>query len=110
MVNLSNQQFTENEIDLLNNRLRHKIPQKAPLDKIVVNLESSISMMNSDECTRNEIRHKCNNVIEKYDSKIPHPSYKKSQTEMIKMIKDRNVLIMKPDKGKGVVITDNGQR
>jgi hypothetical protein len=63
IVNLSKENFTEKQLELLNKGLKHRIiPKKPPIEEIVVNIEASLRVMNLKETEKNEIRFDCKNV------------------------------------------------
>ena len=107
VINLSNQIFSEDQMKLLNKGLKHKItPNKTPLEEIVANIEIGIMRSELSNTDKISARVECKNVIEKFKNENEHPKYNKKEVKIIKEIKEKNVLVMKPDKGKGVVIMD----
>jgi hypothetical protein len=110
VTNLTDKTFSSEEIQFLNQGLKHKVvPKKAKLEDIIVNIESSINRMQIDDNQRNEIRYECKKVLEKFNPLIPPNRHNRHDNEIIKSLRDKNVLYMKPDKGKGVVIMEKDE-
>ena len=103
IVNYSNINLTEEEKDILNNGLKHRIaPKIPPIQDIVVNIESSLRCLNLVDNKKNEIRFEVKKVLDEFnDRNIIHD---KKELTLINQLRMKDIFIMKPDKGKGVVL------
>lgn len=48
----------------------------------------------------------CKQVLDKFKSSEGHPKHNKNEFKILKEIREKDVYVMKPDKGKAVVIMD----
>nr|XP_029714405.1 CD109 antigen-like [Aedes albopictus] len=100
--------FTQAELDLLNKGLNFAIaPQCAPLADIVANIESAIQYDNNTlkSATRHCVQQCLSRTASKRNSKIC-PNFDDWCT--IRLLKSRNVIYSRADKGNAVVIMDRG--
>jgi hypothetical protein len=99
VVNKSSQDFSYDQLALLNNGLKFRpAPQKIPLDEVVVKFESSIERCR--EVSKQWAREEVKPLI------VQREKATAKQWKLIKELKEKNVVYSHPDKGKGVVILD----
>ena len=102
VINQSTEVFTRKEMELLNKGLKFIAkPSRPPIDEIVIGIESSIQFESDD--VKTTVREACKKVFKKCAIKKPNPT---ESTEALKLLKQRSVFYMKPDKGNGIVIMD----
>jgi hypothetical protein len=102
VINKSSQQFTHEEMILLNNGLKYRPkPSQPPVNEIIVAIETSIKTLPNDKkaCVRENVatflsQQKINEINDSKEWKI------------IKDLKQKDCVFVAPDKGKGVVIMD----
>ncbi|XP_055623481.1 uncharacterized protein LOC129766908 [Toxorhynchites rutilus septentrionalis] len=107
VVNLSSTQFTQPEFDLLNRGLNYAVsPQRAPLSDIVNNIESAIQydQQGYKSATRYNVKQCVLRAAEKQNNIIERPNFETWCT--IRMLKSRDVIYSRADKGNAVVIMD----
>ncbi|XP_062715519.1 uncharacterized protein LOC134291590 [Aedes albopictus] len=106
VVNLSSIQFTKAELDLLNKGLNFAIsPRCAPLADIVSNIESAIQFEN--HAYKAATRHSVKECIVRTASKKENKNRANFDTWCtIRLLKSRDVIYSRADKGNAVVIMD----
>jgi hypothetical protein len=105
VVNLSDEVFTDSQMMMLNKGLKHKVIQKfPPIEEIVADIECGLRKSGLNEADRISARVECKQVIDSFDSRSVHPRFNKMEMKILKEIKEKPVFVMKPDKGKGVVV------
>lgn len=101
--NLSQNDFTKEELDLLNKGLKFSLSlRKAPIEDIIVDIQAGLWKENHE--TKFDIKTNTANIIKRYRSqKIPIFTY----SNTIKKLKEKkNVLFMKANKGNTTVNMD----
>lgn len=106
--NESSQTFNNNEIVFLNQGLKHNLNfKKAPVDEIIVGIESAIKFM--DESSKNYIRNACKIQISENIQRNPQSfEFSKKDYDTIKSLRNKDCFYLKADKGNSVVIMDKG--
>lgn len=106
IVNISNDNFDTEELDLLNRGLNFTVkPNKDPIMDIIVDIESSIQYKQFD--VKKKIRDVALPLIKK--TRQNKHNDKNSQLDTLNKLKQHDVFYMKSDKGNKVVIMDKQQ-
>lgn len=107
VMNLSKASFNDEELNLINKGLKYKmVPNWPPLQEMVVNIESSLAWMDIGKTEKDSIRHDCKKVFEEMNLVSRHGKHDKNEQKLMREIRKKDVYLMSPDKGKGVVILD----
>lgn len=103
IINLSSSTFNEKEITLLEKGLKHKIkPKQSQNKEIIINLEANLQFMPYNQAEK--IREECKKVFEQTNPQ--KHIYNKTEHNLIKNLKSKEVFYTKPDKSNGIVIFD----
>lgn len=102
VVNLSNQDFSERELNLLNKGLKYTPkPNNIPLTDAVVDVESIIQYKTYS--VQNDIRASTQAIIES----IRPNTTKNEEFDTVKNLNQKNCAFLKADKGNKLVVLDN---
>lgn len=101
VINKSSKEFTREQLDLLNKGLKYKPrPLEAPVNELVVSIESSIKFSPIEE--KIYVREEVAKLLES-EKEIRS---KNEEWKVIKELQKSECVFLNPDKGKGVVIMD----
>ena len=111
VINLTNHQFTNNELNQIALCYKSHITENNNLEKLIVDSEHIIQTNNIQN--KNEIRYHINHEIKKLNNQYKHNNKKPNSiipvtevNNIIKKIKNNNLTINKADKGNIVTIED----
>lgn len=113
VVNISNVLLSTDELNLLNKGLNYSIaPTRTPVNDVIVDIETILKFRSF--IAKNEIRKKAEDVI-KEEEEQPHNTEKQKQKQyereakVLKQLKEKDVYIMKADKGNKIVVMDKSE-
>jgi hypothetical protein len=99
IYNLSDQEFTPDELETLNKDLNYvEPPTTAPLDEIIVGIECPLKSVPFED--RTVVRNACKRLLEREKRN----KMKKSRTDKVPAMKKRGCVALKADKENAIVI------
>ena len=104
VVNLSKYALSDSETSALAKGLNFAItPKQPPVDEYVVAIEQACQKLKPNEA--DQLRSKAVNIIS--TTKLPTANVSKQETQALQNIaKNKDIICLPPDKGKGVVVLD----
>jgi hypothetical protein len=104
VINKSSQEFTVNELKLLNKGLKYRAkPREPPVSEIVTAIETSIKNLTFETkvCVRESVEK-----ILRTPAQHRMKYGEKEEWETVEQLKNKECVFLEPDKGKSVVIMD----